>query len=108
MQLKVATRLWLGFGSIFFLMLLSTLIMRHNLSQADSLADTTGHESLPMALMAADMKLQTVQVQQFLSDVSATHRTDGYKEAQEAADIFHAHASKFKNKFINENDKKSL
>ena len=108
MQLKVATRLWLGFGSIFFLMLLSTLIMRHNLSQADSLADTTGHESLPMALMAADMKLQTVQVQQFLSDVSATHRTDGYKEAQEAADTFHAHASKFKSKFSTENDKKSL
>ena len=108
MQLKVATRLWLGFGSVFFLMLLSTLIMRHNLSQADRLADTTGHESLPMALMAADMKLQTVQVQQFLSDVSATHRTDGYKEAQEAADTFHAHASKFKSKFSSENDKKSL
>ena len=108
MQLKVATRLWLAFGSIFFLMLLSTLIMRHNLSQADRLADTTGHESLPMALQAADMKLQTVQVQQFLSDVSATHRTDGYKEAQEAADTFHAHADKFKSKFISENDKKSL
>ena len=108
MQFNVATRLWLGFGSIFFLMLLSTLIMRHNLSQADSLADTTGHESLPMALQAADMKLQTVQVQQFLSDVSATHRTDGYKEAQEAADTFHAHADQFKNKFTIENDKKSL
>ena len=46
MQLKVATRLWLGFGSIFFLMLLSALIMRHYLSQADSLADTTADESM--------------------------------------------------------------
>ena len=108
MQFKVATRLWLGFGSIFFLMLLSALVMRHYLSQADRLADTTEHESLPMALMAADMKLQTVQVQQFLSDVSATHRTDGYKEAQEAADTFHAHAAKFKSKFSSENDKDSL
>ena len=108
MQFKVATRLWLGFGSIFFLMLFSALIMRHYLSQADHLADTTEHESLPMALMAADMKLQTVQVQQFLSDVSATHSTDGYKEAQEAADTFHAHAAKFKSKFTSENDNDSL
>ena len=77
MQLKVATRLWLGFGSIFFLILLSALIMRHNLSQADLLADTTADESMPLAMLAADMKLQTVQVQQFLSDVSATHSPDG-------------------------------
>ena len=57
MQLKVATRLWLGFGSIFFLMLLSALVMRHYLSQADQLADITDQQTLPMALMAADMKL---------------------------------------------------
>ncbi|MGV6996599.1 methyl-accepting chemotaxis protein [Desulfovibrio sp. QI0430] len=107
MQLKVATRLWLGFGSIFFLILLSALIMRHNLSQADLLADTTANESMPLAMLAADMKLQTVQVQQFLSDVSATHSPDGYKEAQEAADTFHEHAEKFKNKFALANNKKS-
>lgn len=107
MQLKVATRLWLGFGSIFFLMLLSALIMRHNLSQADRLADTTGNESMPLAMHAADMKLQAVQVQQFLSDVSATHSPDGYKEAQESADTFHEHAEKFQNKFALENNKKS-
>ncbi|WP_291332195.1 methyl-accepting chemotaxis protein [Desulfovibrio sp.] len=108
MQFKVATRLWLGFGSIFFLMLLSTLVMRHYLNEADMLADITNQESLPMALIAADMKLQTVQVQQFLSDVSATHNTDGYKDAQESADTFHAHAARFKNKFSSENDKKAL
>lgn len=108
MQLKVATRLWLGFGSIFFLMLLSALVMRHYLSQADQLADITDQETLPMALMAADMKLQAVQVQQFLSDVSATHRNDGYKEAQEAADTFHEHAAKFKSKFTSDNNRESL
>ena len=108
MQLKVATRLWLSFGSIFFLMLLSAMVMRHYLSQADQLADTTYQVSLPMALMAADMKLQAVQVQQFLSDVSATHRTDGYKEAQEAADTFHSHAAKFKSKFTSDNNRESL
>ena len=108
MQFKVATRLWLGFGAIFFLMLLSALVMRHYLSQADQLADTTDQVSLPMALMAADMKLQAVQVQQFLSDVSATHSTDGYKEAQEAADTFHSHAAKFKSKFTSDNNRESL
>ena len=71
MQFKVATRLWLGFGTIFFLMLLSALVMRHYLSQADQLADTTDQVSLPMALMAADMKLQAVQVQQFLGLVES-------------------------------------
>ncbi len=108
MQFKVATRLWLGYGSIFFLMLLSTLIMRHNLSRADQLADVTSQKSMRLAMIAADMKLQTVQVQQYLSDVSATHSTDGYKEAQTAADTFHAHAEKFKNEFSATNNKKSL
>ena len=108
MQFNVKTRLWLGYGSIFFLILLSSLIMRHNLSKADQLADVTSQVSLPFAMLAADMKLQAVQVQQFLTDVSATHEPDGYKDAQEAADIFHAHAEKFKNKFASINDKKSL
>lgn len=108
MQFKVATRLWLGFGSILFLMLLSTLIMRHYLSQADRLADQTNQVSMPLAMLAADMKLQTVQVQQFLSDVSATHSPDGFKEAQEAVDTFHAHADKFRSKFRQDNNKQSL
>lgn len=82
--------------------------MRHNLSKADQLADVTSQVSLPFAMLAADMKLQAVQVQQFLTDVSATHEPDGYKDAQEAADTFHAHAEKFKNKFTTINDKKSL
>jgi Small-conductance mechanosensitive channel len=64
-------------------------------------------KACPLAMLAADMKLQTVQVQQFLSDVSATHSPDGYKEAQEAADTFHEHAKKFENKFSLENNKKS-
>ena len=64
MQLRVSTRLWLVFGTIFFLILLSALVVRHRLNQSSALADQTSAQSMPMALLAADMKLQAVQVQQ--------------------------------------------
>lgn len=108
MALKVSTRLWLGFGLVFGLMLCSTLVMKAALLEANRLADKTSLESVPFAQAAADMKLQAVQVQQFLSDVSATHETDGYKEAQAAADAFHADAEKFRGMFTREADQKSL
>jgi len=108
MALKVSTRLWLGFGLVFCLMLCSTFIMKATLHEADLLADQTSMESVPFAQAAADMKLQAVQVQQFLSDVSATHETDGYKEAQAAADAFHAHADKFKSMFAREKNQRAL
>lgn len=108
MQLRVSTRLWLVFGTIFFLILLSALFVRHRLNQSNSLADQTSQQSMPMALLAADMKLQAVQVQQFLSDVSATHNPGGYKEAKEAADAFHAHADAFKSKFAQERNAEAM
>jgi len=108
MQLRVSTRLWLVFGTIFFLILLSALFVQHRLNQSNALADQTSQQSMPMALLAAEMKLQTVQVQQFLSDVSATHNPGGYKEAKEAADTFHAHADAFKSKFTQERNAEAL
>ncbi|WP_374290162.1 methyl-accepting chemotaxis protein [Desulfovibrio desulfuricans] len=108
MQLRVSTRLWLVFGTIFFLILLSALVVRHRLNQSSALADQTSEQSMPMALLAADMKLQAVQVQQYLSDVSATHNPGGYKEAKEAADTFHAHADAFKSKFAQERNAEAM
>lgn len=108
MQLRVSTRLWLVFGTIFFLILLSALVVQHRLNQSDALADQTSEQSMPMALLAADMKLQAVQVQQYLSDVSATHNPGGYKEAKEAADAFHAHADAFKSKFAQERNAEAM
>jgi methyl-accepting chemotaxis protein len=108
MKATVAQKLWLGFGLVFTLMVLSTLLMGYRLGEADRMADQARQESVPFALLAADMKLQAVDVQQFLTDVSATHRQDGFKEAQEAADKFHADADKFKAMYDREQDQKSL
>ncbi len=108
MKLKVAAKLWLGFGLVFVLMVVSTLLMESRLGEADRMADQARQESVPFALVAADMKLQAVEVQQFLTDVSATHSLDGYKDAQEAADKFHADADKFKAMYAREQDQKAL
>ncbi|MBY0463455.1 MAG: hypothetical protein K2W33_00775, partial [Burkholderiales bacterium] len=55
-----------------------------------------------------EMDLNRSEVQQFLTDVAATHDPAGYKEADEAAKGFAAGVGKFRDMFRRENDSKSL
>jgi methyl-accepting chemotaxis protein len=52
--------------------------------------------TLPNALLADEMNLSRSDVQQFLTDVSATHDPDGYKDAEAASRTFHAGIQKFR------------
>lgn len=58
------------------------------------------------------MKLDVVQVQQWLTDISATRAQDGLddglKKAEEHKDSFLAGLSKFRDMYTNENDKEGL
>jgi methyl-accepting chemotaxis protein len=58
----------------------------------DAAADTVANQSIALIQTAKEIELDVVQVQQFLSDISATRGQDGlddgFKEAQRFAEKF--------------------
>ena len=82
---KIKTRLWMGFGAVILLFIVSGIITIFQLSKAEYNTKQVKNDSLPYALLAKDMAFQVIEVQQFLTDVSATHNTEGYKDAENAA-----------------------
>lgn len=107
-SLKIKTRLWVGFGAVILLFLACGIITSYLLIKADKNASFVKEESLPYALLAKDLAFQVVQVQQFLTDVSATHNIEGYKDAEDAANKFRIGIEKFKTMYSKENDTDSL
>jgi methyl-accepting chemotaxis protein len=66
----------------------------------------TDRSTLPNVLLADAMDLSRSEVQQFLTDVSATHDPAGYKEAQVAADSFAKGIARFRE--VYKSDPKTL
>lgn len=106
--LKIKTRLWIGFGVIILLFIASGIFTLFQLGKADHNATQIKDDSLPYSLLAKDMAFQIIEVQQFLTDVSATHDTEVYKEAEDAANHVREDIEKFKVLFTKENDSESL
>jgi methyl-accepting chemotaxis protein len=107
-NLKTGVRLGLGFGAILLLMFTLALVSAVYLSDVDGHAKHVEGESLPFALLADSMAFNVVQVQQWLTDVSATHDPGGYEDAEEAADNVKAGIEKFRDMFEEENDSEAL
>ncbi len=102
MRFTVAAKMGIGFGFILALMGFATLLLGSALDTVEDKASLIATESLPMAETAAAMKLATVETQQWLTDVSATHNRDGYEDAAKAAKVFRDGLSHFKNMFAKE------
>ena len=70
--------------------------------------DAVKNESVPNALVAKDMQMQVVQIQQWLTDISATRGQDGlddgFKEADKAHQIFLADLAKIRASYVDEKD----
>jgi len=89
-------RLLIGFGSIILLMmLLMTLSVRQFFDAGSSMTELRDVVS-PQAWAAEKMALDIIQVQQFLTDVSATHNDGGYQEAEEFAVDFKKTITQFR------------
>lgn len=94
-NLRIGTRLAVGFAVVIGVFVLTlALIFMHQNTVRDA-AQQVKKQTLPFVLLADDMRLAVSQVQQFLTDVSATQNRGGYKEADEAAQRFKADALKF-------------
>ena len=81
-------RILLGFCSLIIMM---AVIIYVSLAQFSKVQQNTAELNtavMPFALAAENMVIDVIQVQQFLTDVSATHDPEGYKDAETAAADF--------------------
>ncbi|MDH4199639.1 MAG: methyl-accepting chemotaxis protein [Spirochaetia bacterium] len=107
-NIKIGLRLGLGFGVIIALLSLTIITTVVMLNKLKANAQKTSRESLPFGLLADNMVLNVVQVQQFLTDVSATHDKEGFQDAKKNAALFYHGLGKFKQMFQRENNTESL
>ena len=94
------------------LILLSTFISRLYNQKIDLISNKTRTESVVFVLKAKEMQINIIQVQQWLTDISATRAAegfdDGYKEAQNQADLFIENYRQFHKLFTERMDKHGL
>ncbi len=95
MKLTLSARLGLGFGLVLAAMATGTLVLSTSLGGVRRQATRIHDETLPLADVAARMQFESVNVQQFLTDVSATGEDDGFAEAEKAAQNFRQGATRF-------------
>lgn len=105
---KIENRLRLGFGVILVIVGLGITVTGFCLKDIAASSSQVKDYSLPYTVLADQLAFDTVQVQQFLTDVSATHNPDGYKDAEAAANDFKAGLDKFEARFQAVNDTESL
>ena len=99
------TNTMLGFSSLIILYtsIISFCIFEIHRIQSD--ATEIDLTVLPYAILADQMTLDVVQVQQFLTDASATHNLDGFKDADKNAKSFKSGILNFKNRYTRNLDK---
>ncbi len=66
------------------------------------------NEGVPNAILAKDMQMQVVQIQQWLTDISATRGQDGlddgFKEAEKAHNVFQGDLTRIRASYVAEKD----
>jgi methyl-accepting chemotaxis protein len=77
-------------------------------NKLSSTLEVIDKETLPLVMAVDQMNLSRSDVQQFLTDVSATHDPGGYKDAEHANQLFHESVAVFKNHFEHAHDSMKL
>lgn len=104
----IGARMMAGFAMVILIGLLSALINNHSIDKASSVTRQVKEQNFPYALLAEEMAYHTEEVQQFLTDVSATRDPEAFKEADEAAVNFRAGIAKFKAMYSEKNDQAAV
>ena len=109
---KLSTKIILGFSCPLLLMcclVVGAYVSARSVRDGATLAR---EESVVFAQLPQTMRQDVIQVQQRLTDISATRDLDGlddgFDEAQNSADSFKAGPVEFEKMFAAENDTKSL
>jgi methyl-accepting chemotaxis protein len=107
-QLSIRTRILAGFALPILLFVGFTFWFSGQLAQVKANMTQVSEQSVQYALLATAMDKNVVQIQQFLSDISATQGKDGlddgFKRAQENYDEFSAGLARFDKHFAETGD----
>ncbi|HXU93919.1 MAG TPA: HAMP domain-containing protein, partial [Gallionella sp.] len=106
--MSIGARLAAGFVVVVALFVANLLMVGVSFSSLLKDIQLIKEETLPYVLAVDEMDTARSEVQQWLTDVSATHNRDGYKDADEAAKRFLADVEKYKQMYQKENDAESL
>lgn len=107
-NLKISGKLGLGFGTvltIFALALTLSLVLLH---RVDNRAAQIAGKSVPYLMKAFELDIEITHISEALTDVSATHNTDGEKEAAESLQTATKILASFKEMYSKDNDGKDL
>jgi len=107
-DLGVGSRLGIGFGIILLLMGLTMTFTFGSLTQMEQQTAQVVEESLPYTLLADRMVVNAIQVQQYLTDASATRTREPFGEAKQNAEEFYAGVEKFQQMYRAEGDQRAL
>ena len=107
-NMRVGVQLSLSFSAVVLIFLASLLLVGISSSHLTQNIRQIKEETLPYILVVDEMNKNRVDVQQFLTDVSATHNKDGYKDAEAAARSFLDGAAKYKQMYQRENDAENM
>lgn len=94
-----------GFGAVIsiFVVIIAICIFQVNKIQAG--VNEAKDDVLPYEMLASNMAMDVVQVQQFLTDVSATHDLSGLADAEEHAKSFKAGISRLRQHYESSQEK---
>lgn len=107
-NVRVGIRLTVGFAIVVGLFLATLLLVGVSLSHLTQGVNQIKNKTLPYVLIVDQMDTSRSEVQQWLTDVSATHNRDGYKDAEESAKRFQDGVIKYKEMYQRENNMDSL
>jgi methyl-accepting chemotaxis protein len=111
-KLSIRARILLGFALPLLMFVGFTTWLHGQLSSVKQDIAQVAQESVQYALLAKDMDKEVVQIQQFLSDVSATRGKDGLDDGLQNAkanfDALNANLTKFEQHFTQIHDADGL
>src|SRR3989338_395739 len=107
-NLRIGMRLGIGFAVVVGLFAVTLLAVGVSLSNLTRDVRLINEKTLPYVMVADERDLDRAKVQQFLTDVSATHDRAGYQEAEESAKRFLSGVEKFRQLYQRENDASNL
>ncbi|MBI3221732.1 MAG: methyl-accepting chemotaxis protein [Nitrosomonadales bacterium] len=107
-NIRIGARLAGGFSVVVGLFLVTLLQVGLSLNGVTQDVKQIKEETLPYVLIVDQMDTDRAQVQQFLTDVSATHDPAGYKDAEDAAKSFLSGVAKFKQMYQREGNTEKL
>jgi methyl-accepting chemotaxis protein len=105
---RVSFRLGFAFTSVVVVFMATLVFVGVTLSKLTDNIKHVNDVTIPYLLVVDEMDVSRSQVQQFLTDVAATHDRAAYTEAKEAADQFLGGVAKFRQLFRDRSDQENL